>query len=497
MNRGSQPTEIVNAATSAGLPQGQGLSWAPPQLSAPISVDVVTGKQSLVLDSNRDYRIVMPSSPVSGSGGLTISGGHNVVLIGGEIRVPTAKEAPDSKLRRGLYLKGQTGTVHIEGLHIAGADLAEGIDLDQRFGATVQLENIRIERTRGSYTTNHADIIQAWAGPAILRVDRLTGSSDYQGFFMLPLQHFEGQIGTWDLRRVDLTAAAGSGFMLWKGANDKVTSQNVYIRADDRTTGKLFWPDQAAWPGVVVGSPPGGEFVPAGAAGIGYVSPGYGSSSQPLPSPTGQTAIAPGGGTAAGPAISPSPTVASGSVKPVTDSPVVGAVPVCGSGKAPTTYQHVVWIWMQNKRYESIVGAHSAPYLNQIAAACGLATDYVSDVHRSLPNALAATSGSTQAVTTNSDPAAFRIGSDNIFRQVRASGGTARTYVEGMPHNCALEANGTYVPKHNPAAYFTGADDRAACLRDDVPFTQFERDLACGVAANVFFRQSGPLQQHP
>jgi hypothetical protein len=484
MNGDNPDGRLAGSVAASGSPPGTTLAWAPPRLSAPIVINVATGRQSLNLDSARDYRIVLPSSPLSGPGGLTIAGGHNVVLIGGEIRVPTIQQAPDPKQRRGLYLKGQTGTVHIEGLHITGTDLAEGIDLDQRFGATVQLENIRIERTRGSYQTNHADVIQAWAGPAVLRLDRLTGSTDYQGFFLLPRQHFDGAVGTWDLRRVDLTGAAGSGYLLWRGANDSMISRDVYIQAEDRSSGKLFWPTLASWPGVTVGSSPGGEFVPPGVAGIGYASPGYGGQSgamtQPQPGSTGGTARPAGEGTNTSVATPTSPAAGMRAT--------AGAVPVCGStAQAPAVYQHVVWIWMQNKRYTSVVGDGSAPYVNRLAAACGLATDYASQVHRSLPNALAATSGGTQGVTTNSAPAAFRIDVDNIFRQVRAAGGTARSYVEGMSRNCVLDAAGLYDPKHNPAAYFTGSDDRAACLRDDVPFARFTDDLAASALPTFSF----------
>ena len=51
----------------------------------------------------------------------------------------------------------------------------------------------------------------------------------------------------------------------------------------------------------------------------------------------------------------------------------------------------------------------------------------------------------------------------------RARNGTARSYQEAMPSNCALTSSGLYAVKHNPAAYFSAPADRAACLRDDVP----------------------------
>ena len=44
-----------------------------------------------------------------------------------------------------LYLRDQTGTVHIEGLLIYGSDLSEGIQINAP-QATVQIVNVRVER---------------------------------------------------------------------------------------------------------------------------------------------------------------------------------------------------------------------------------------------------------------------------------------------------------------------------------------------------------------
>jgi hypothetical protein len=88
----------------------------------------------------------------------------------------------------------------------------------------------------------------------------------------------------------------------------------------------------------------------------------------------------------------------------------------------------------------------------------------------SLPNYIGATSGSTQGIADDADPAGHRVTVDNLFRQVRAAGGTERSFEESMPTNCVLTGVDTYAVKHNPAAYYTGADDRAACKANDVPF---------------------------
>lgn len=122
---------------------------------------------------------------------------------------------------------------------------------------------------------------------------------------------------------------------------------------------------------------------------------------------------------------------------------------------------------MENKGYGSVIGAAAAPYENRLAAACGLATDYSGVAHPSLPNYIAATSGSTHGVADDAGPAAHPLSGQSLFSLVQDSGRQWRTYAESMPGNCAESSSGQYAVKHNPAVYYTGL--RAQCRQWDVP----------------------------
>jgi phosphatidylinositol-3-phosphatase len=147
----------------------------------------------------------------------------------------------------------------------------------------------------------------------------------------------------------------------------------------------------------------------------------------------------------------------------------------CGtSAHSPARWAHVVWIWMENASYNSIVGNSSARYLNQLAKQCGLATNYYAIAHPSLPNYLAATSGSTWGISDDNPPAAHPLSHASIFSQVAAAGLTWRSYDESMPSRCNLSSSGEYAVKHNPAAYYT--DIRRACAKADVPLSDLRLD---------------------
>jgi phosphatidylinositol-3-phosphatase len=134
----------------------------------------------------------------------------------------------------------------------------------------------------------------------------------------------------------------------------------------------------------------------------------------------------------------------------------------------------VVWIFMENHSRSDVIGSSSAPYETRLAQQCGEATNYQDNGSPSLPNYIAATSGSTQGITDDNPPSDHPLTVDNIFRQVRAAGGTAKSYAESMPASCTLVNSGDYLVRHVPATYYVGADDRSACASDVVPFTAFD-----------------------
>ncbi|MFL6137787.1 MAG: alkaline phosphatase family protein [Frankiaceae bacterium] len=178
--------------------------------------------------------------------------------------------------------------------------------------------------------------------------------------------------------------------------------------------------------------------------------------------PVGMLATALMGTAVAGAAI------AAGNAAPTTTArttPAVSASAPCAGAAAPAKYDHVIWIWFENKA--PIIGSSSAPYFTSLAGQCGLATNYHGITHPSLPNYLAATGGSTFGVTDDNPPSSHRITAASIFSQVKASGRQWRSYEESMPSNCALSSSGTYAVKHDPAAYFTGI--RTDCSSWDVP----------------------------
>jgi phosphatidylinositol-3-phosphatase len=139
-------------------------------------------------------------------------------------------------------------------------------------------------------------------------------------------------------------------------------------------------------------------------------------------------------------------------------------------------YHHVIWIFMENHSYDTIIGSSQAPYMNLLATECGLATDYHNVSHPSLPNYISATSAlplaSLAPFSGDCNPTgSCTTSTESIFGQ----GETWKAYEESMPSNCDRSNAGNYAVRHNPPTYYTTLSD---CSSNDVPFSQLSSDLA-------------------
>lgn len=192
----------------------------------------VDGQSDFALSDTTDYVIDLPTTgPVYMPKGLEITGGRNVLVLGGTVDVRDGV----TDIRRAAKLQAQKQTIRVEGVRFGSSTagtLTEGINLDQRFGASAQLKSLRIDEAEGTYETNHADIIQTWAGPDVLTVDDFYGETGYQGMFMLPIQQWSGGVlpSLWTMRDVSLYGLDTSGYMLWRSDAFPWTLESFVIR---------------------------------------------------------------------------------------------------------------------------------------------------------------------------------------------------------------------------------------------------------------------------
>ncbi len=147
----------------------------------------------------------------------------------------------------------------------------------------------------------------------------------------------------------------------------------------------------------------------------------------------------------------------------------------CGSAAKAPTYEHVVWVFFENHSYGSVIGASDAPYINSLAAECGLATNYHNITHPSLPNYISATSGldlaSLDRFSSDCDPTG---NCTTKTKSIFAQGESWKAYEDSMLSNCDRSNAGNYAVRHNPPTYYTTL---TGCSNNDVPYAKLAADL--------------------
>jgi hypothetical protein len=150
---------------------------------------------------------------------------------------------------------------------------------------------------------------------------------------------------------------------------------------------------------------------------------------------------------------------------PTTTAPATTPGPhldaTCGSLTGPATVRHVIWIWMGGQSYKHIIGkVREAPYINQLAGQCGLATAYSTITHPAIANDVAALTGDTHGLVHNACSPCIAPGA-SLLTHVPSW----RAFIGGMPTPCRKFAATGYSRLSNPPTYLTVR----GCPRNDLP----------------------------
>ena len=140
-------------------------------------------------------------------------------------------------------------------------------------------------------------------------------------------------------------------------------------------------------------------------------------------------------------------------------------------------FDHIFLVIMENHGYDEIIGSSDAPYLNQLASRYGVATNYISVAHQSLPNYLALTGGATFGTTSDCTDC-FQSAPNLAVDRIAASGRSWRAYMESMPSAGYVGDAYPYMQKHNPFVYYDDVRTNPAQLANVVPASQLAADLA-------------------
>lgn len=147
-----------------------------------------------------------------------------------------------------------------------------------------------------------------------------------------------------------------------------------------------------------------------------------------------------------------------------------------GGSSGSSQFAHIFIVVEENHSYNSVIGNSAMPYLNGLASANGLATQYYADTHPSLPNYFMLTAGATIA---QDDGFTGVVTQDNVVRALVAAGKTWKCYAEALPSAGYLGGDVLpYAHHHNPFAFFSDVQNSSTEAANIVPITQLATDLS-------------------
>lgn len=135
---------------------------------------------------------------------------------------------------------------------------------------------------------------------------------------------------------------------------------------------------------------------------------------------------------------------------------------------------HIVFIWFENKNYDSIVNAASAPYINSLINGGTLFTNMLALTHPSYPNYVDFFSGDPNGVESDQCITGSTLITPNLYTQLITKGKSFAWYSEDLPaQGSGTCRDGEYVEKHNPTTIFANVPDEA-----NKPFSAFPTDFS-------------------
>lgn len=156
------------------------------------------------------------------------------------------------------------------------------------------------------------------------------------------------------------------------------------------------------------------------------------------------------------------------------------AAGVLANGGDDARPPHMFVIMLENHSQSSVIDDVNAPYITSLAHTYGMASNYYGVTHPSLPNYVAAISGSNWFV--NDDQPTNTFNHTNLVDQLESHGKSWAAYMDTLPSAGFTGAqypatDALYVNKHNPFVLFTDVLSSPARLAKIKPYTSLQADL--------------------
>jgi acid phosphatase len=131
---------------------------------------------------------------------------------------------------------------------------------------------------------------------------------------------------------------------------------------------------------------------------------------------------------------------------------------------------HIIFLWLENKGFNTIIGSSSAPFINSLVKKGTLFTNTYAVTHPSYPNYIDFFAGESNGISNDVCIDNTSLTSPNLYTVLKDAGKSFAWYSEDLPvMGSKVCIYNNYVEKHNPTTVFANVPDSANKRFADLP----------------------------
>jgi phosphatidylinositol-3-phosphatase len=158
---------------------------------------------------------------------------------------------------------------------------------------------------------------------------------------------------------------------------------------------------------------------------------------------------------------------------------------------------HIIFLWLENKGFNTIIGSSSAPFINSLVKKGTLFTNTYAITHPSYPNYIDFFAGESNGINSDACINNSPLTSPNLYTILKEAGKSFAWYSEDLPATGSkVCVNKNYVQKHNPTTVFANVPDIANKRFADFPADYNQLENVVAISPNkVNDMHSGTVKQ--
>lgn len=147
---------------------------------------------------------------------------------------------------------------------------------------------------------------------------------------------------------------------------------------------------------------------------------------------------------------------------------------------------HIIFLWLENKEFSTIIGNPSAPFMNSLVKKGTLFTNTYAITHPSYPNYVDFFAGQNNGITSDACIDNLALITPNLYTILKDAGKSFAWYSEDLPKTgskaCTFK---NYVEKHNPTTVFANVPGSANKRFADFPTDYNQLENVVGISPNL------------